>query len=1082
MKSKKISANPFTMYKARNRVDKKPKIIKTPHFHLVEKLELPLEDPVWYPTAVKSGQSISIKAMVEYLNIAPAIDRKAVLLIRAYDDAGNEVEIQLDKMFRSEAFGAYFVYLPSTQSEVTELYTFVVPEGVSTIHFGFSRFLCSDNEQVVVSDLTIYPQAVVQSSKKIETASNHLIEKLELPLEDPVWCPTTVETGQSISIKAMVEYLNIAPAIDRKAVLLIRAYDDAGNEVNVQLDKMFRSEAFGAYFIYLPSTQSEVTELYTFVVPEGVSTIHFGFSRFLCSDDEQVVVSDLNIYSQAEIKSPKSIDLLGTHYVEKLELPLEEPIWYPTSVHSGQAISIKALVDYLNIDLTNNRKAVLLIRSYDETGNEVDVQLDKTFKSEAFGAYFIYIPSTQSKVTELYTFVVPEGISTIYFGFIKFLCSDDEQVLVSNLTIEPQAVMLSEDIAAIIKVQDDYQEAYEKLAKFRKNIEIETSRFLEEIKSVSELNLVTSTLLHNTKGIVHTADIGITDKKNKVLKSTEIGVPKKDKGKLKNSFTQGLTLLDPISEECWADTFNGYGVVNNSYVKQVETTKSDFAFFESAWKANKGEWLYAFNSPDLQHDNAQKLLDVIGKLREKSIPVIFWNKEDPMHYEMFKPIAKEADYVFTTDSQIVEKYRKELNNPNVWALSFAAPVSKTNPIDRFSGIVENVCFAGTYYAKNHPDRKRQMDKLLPTLLDNDGFIYNRVSENKSDNYAYPSEYNEIIREGVGFEEMIELYKKFKIFLNVNTIVNSPTMMSRRVYELLASGTPVVSTPSKAITAQFPGIVLTATNKEEANIAVGNLLGNSYFWHRQSVLGIREVMLKHTYQIRWEYIKNCIADKEASDDSLNEVSIIAKYTGLIGIEGYIETLLNQNNIKLNKLIIINSSKNLSKNLVEKVLESDENAQLLIVDSYNDAINELKEVSSDYVYFTEDSIINFQNAVLDLVLANKYTKSKAITRQAYYSFEELKDKPVNNVDLNIDNANWYKTINETSLRSVLVDRLFLDMYTINPSKWEVESAIGDNDIFIIDPFNIVSVEKPKNNRLINYKTVSNFIYKYNSWLGI
>ena len=606
-------------------------------------------------------------------------------------------------------------------------------------------------------------------------------------------------------------------------------------------------------------------------------------------------------------------------------------------------------------------------------------------------------------------------------------------------------------------------------------------KFIEKL-AIPILDLDLSAIINNKNNSVHISSPKNINKKTKIFKSTEIKIPKKDKSKLKDSFIQGLTLLDPISEECWRDAFTGFGIVKSDYDKQIEKTQSDFAFFESAWKANNSQWLYAFNSPNLQHDNAQKLLDAIGKLRTKNIPVIFWNKEDPMHYEMFKPIAKEADYVFTTDSQIVEKYRKELNNPNIWSLPFAAPINKTNPIGRFSTDTENICFAGTYYAQNHPERKKQMEALLPALLDNDGYIYNRASQDKSEKYAFPFEYDEIIREGVGFEEMIELYKKFKIFLNVNTIINSPTMMSRRVYELLASGTPVVSTPSKAITAQFPGIVLTATNKNEANIAVEKLLKDNYFWHRQSVLGIREIMSKHTYQIRWEYIKNCIADKEASDDSLNEVSIIAKYTGLIEIEGYIETLLNQNNIKLNKLVIINSSKNLSKNLVENVLESDENAQFLIVDSYNDAINELKKVSSDYVYFTEDSIINFQNAVLDLVLANKYTKSKAITRQAYYSFEELKDKPVNNVDLNIDNANWYKTITETSLRSVLVDRLFLDMYTINPSKWEVESTIGDNDIFIIDPFNIVSVKKPKNNRLINYKTVSNFIYKYNSWLGI
>lgn len=584
-----------------------------------------------------------------------------------------------------------------------------------------------------------------------------------------------------------------------------------------------------------------------------------------------------------------------------------------------------------------------------------------------------------------------------------------------------------------------------------------------------------------------TTDINIAQvvhEKPITLKSVDIKVKKKDKSELQDTFSQGLTLLDPISEECWRDAFQGFGIVKNSYIKQIETTKSDFAFFESAWKANKSQWLYAFNSPNLQHDNAQKLLDVIGKLRSKNVPVIFWNKEDPMHYNMFKPIAKEADYIFTTDSLIVERYKKDLNNENVWALSFAAPVSKTNPINRFSGNTENICFAGTYYAINHPDRKKQMDRLLPALLENNGFIYNRVSENKSDNYAYPSEYNEIIREGVGFEEMIELYKSFKVFLNVNTIVNSPTMMSRRVYELLASGTPVVSTPSKAITAQFSGIVLTATNKDETNIAVRNLLDNSYFWHRQSVLGIREIMLNHTYEIRWKYIKDCIAGNEVNHDILNgvSISIVARYTGLIEIESFIDTILCQDSIDCERLVIINDSKKLSKSVVGKILNSNKGNTISIVDNYNDALEEIKDVKSEYIYFTEDSVINFRNAVLDLILATKYSKSKAITRKIHYEFEELKNKPVNNFCLDIDNSNWYRDIDETSLKSVLIYKSHLDMYTINPHKWEIESTIDNNKVFTIDPFNIVSIEKNKINRVLGSKNISDFIYKYNSWLGI
>ena len=143
------------MLKTRHRASKK---LNIPNNHHIEKLALPLAEPVWYPTAVEPGQRINIKAIVEYLNINPANKRKAVLLIRAYDDIGEEVDVSFDRMARSEAFDAHFKYLASTQGEVEELYTFIVPEGVTTIRFGFNRFLCSEDEQVFVKYFSIEPK------------------------------------------------------------------------------------------------------------------------------------------------------------------------------------------------------------------------------------------------------------------------------------------------------------------------------------------------------------------------------------------------------------------------------------------------------------------------------------------------------------------------------------------------------------------------------------------------------------------------------------------------------------------------------------------------------------------------------------------------------------------------------------------------------------------------------------------------------------------------------------------------------------------------------------------------------------
>ena len=455
---------------------------KIPNIHLIEKLVLPLETPIWYPTAVKSGQTISISAIVEYININPTNKRKAVLLIKAYDEAGREVEVSFHKMARSEAFEAYFKYLTATQGTVEELYAFVVPESVTTIHFGFNRFLCSKNEQVLLTDLTIYPKVeneVSESLEQLETSSNHLIEKLVLPLEAPVWYPTAVKSGQSFSIKAIVEYLNINPANNRKAVLLIRAYNELGKEVDVSFHKMARSEAFEAHFKYLVATEGTVEELYKFIVPEGVTTIYFGFNRFLCLENEQVILRDLVIYPEAYLIPSK-------HFIGNVELPLEVPVWYLNSVKPGHSLSVEAIVEYLNTETTINRKAVLLIKCYDENDDEVDSHFNNFSWSKNFDAYFKYLPPTKGGVNDLYTFLVPDNVVTIHIGFVRFLCSEDERVVLKELFISSSVVEGSAESDVLEnKLSTEYNEGYKVDASGSKDI---YSILLEFDKNNSFLN------------------------------------------------------------------------------------------------------------------------------------------------------------------------------------------------------------------------------------------------------------------------------------------------------------------------------------------------------------------------------------------------------------------------------------------------------------------------------------------------------------------------------------------------------------------------------------------------------------------
>lgn len=326
-----------------------------------------------------------------------------------------------------------------------------------------------------------------------------------------------------------------------------------------------------------------------------------------------------------------------------------------------------------------------------------------------------------------------------------------------------------------------------------------------------------------------------------------------------------LTILDEISEVNWSADFNCIRLNRTADNKQFREETYDFILIESAWIGNDSDWIYAFTSSGLEHPHSKILVSKLIYLRENlDKPIIMVNKEDPMHFEKFLPIMKYADHIFTTGEEMVECYRQQTSAMTVTAMPFAADMTLTNPVGRIDEPQENLCFAGSYYGQGHDERVRQMNYLLEPITTFNGVIYDRQSANEDPIYRFPERFAPNIRPSVSFRTMAELYRRFRVFLNVNTIVSSPTMMARRVYELLACGTPVVSTPSRAMEEQFSGIVPIASNAAEACREVERLLADESHWWKTSQKGIREIALKHQYKHRAALMRSVVWGNTISD--------------------------------------------------------------------------------------------------------------------------------------------------------------------------------------------------------------------------
>ncbi len=287
----------------------------------------------------------------------------------------------------------------------------------------------------------------------------------------------------------------------------------------------------------------------------------------------------------------------------------------------------------------------------------------------------------------------------------------------------------------------------------------------------------------------------------------------------------------------------------------LESVKPGLLFIESAWSGIGDSWYFQIR--DLgQRDEVIKhyaLPDVIEWCRAAGIPTVFYNKEDPPNFDVFIDAAKLFDYVFTSDANCIPDYCKHIGHDRVFALPFAAQPRIHNPI-RSGPRDGNVCFAGTWYAHRHFARQDDALRVLRPALEFDLHVYDRMADSGNPNYRWPDAFLSAIRGALPYAEMLVAYKRYKAFLNINSVTNSPTMFSRRVFELLACGTPVISSYSEGIEEMFGAdLVLMSEDEATTRSMLERLLGDDDYRERLALRGQRKVFCEHTYTHRLQQV-------------------------------------------------------------------------------------------------------------------------------------------------------------------------------------------------------------------------------------
>lgn len=287
--------------------------------------------------------------------------------------------------------------------------------------------------------------------------------------------------------------------------------------------------------------------------------------------------------------------------------------------------------------------------------------------------------------------------------------------------------------------------------------------------------------------------------------------------------------------------------------EMLERERPDLLFVESAWFGNDQRWRAQIAGPE---GPGQALRDIVGWCRDQGIPTVFWNKEDPPNFDRFIEAAKLFDHVFTTCGEMIPRYREILGHDRIGLLSFAAQPRIHNPTRVPGGRKHEVAFAGTYFQHKHPKRAVQMSTVVEPARAFDLHIFSRMLDRDA-RLQFPEQYDRYIVGTLPYERMLAAYKSYKVFLNVNSVVDSPTTCARRIFELSACRTPILSGYSRAIEEFFPGMVSVAATPKETQTLLAGMLANPELRDRQAQLAMREVFAKHTFGHRVDDVLTAI---------------------------------------------------------------------------------------------------------------------------------------------------------------------------------------------------------------------------------
>ena len=542
-------------------------------------------------------------------------------------------------------------------------------------------------------------------------------------------------------------------------------------------------------------------------------------------------------------------------------------------------------------------------------------------------------------------------------------------------------------------------------------------------------------------------------------------VPKKtNKMKMAVIFDEFTTAS--YQDECELITFTP-----DNWKEVVVDNTPDLLMVESAWQGNGGSWNKQIGY--YGEDSIASLKALIGWCNEKNIPTVFWNKEDPVHFERFIETAKYFDHIYTTDENMIPEYQKRVGHTRVYALPFAAQPTIHNPIKIVNEKENAACFAGSYY-RHHEDRCVDMDRVIDGAAKYGLVIYDRNFEKNQNgempNHEFPDRFKPFIKGNLRYYEIDKAYKGYKVVINVNTVKESPTMFSRRVFEALACGSPVVSTYALGIENIFGDLVDISEDADEIDNSFKLLLTDKEFYEKKAHLGMREVLSKHTYSNRLEMIvKN-------AGLNFSFAKPVVTVVGFAKTSKEFYALLNDFNRQCYEekqlYVLIEPFEDYLAIFNEY---NSGNVKTFIKSYVNQYRNILEWIKTQYITYFNTEDYYGEHYLTDLMNATLYAKSDFIGKGSYYTICNSSKKVVK---INDGMENQFVSILLPSCTIVKREVFKSESLVEVIENWQANEPYSNYNIrgkllYSTDSYNYIKNKKIKSKKKSNLKQIKNML---------